>query len=99
MILTNATPKTISEALDARFQIQRNAAYITDHSEAVEIVIDLGSVATISTEELNGLIKFQSHARHNGCTLVLENVCEDLVKVFTVTRLDRLIAVRNPSTS
>ncbi len=99
MILTNGTPRTISEALDARFQIQRDSTYVTDHTDAVEIVIDLGAVATISSEELNGLIKFQSHARHNGCTLVLENVCEDLVKVFTVTRLDRLIAIRNRATS
>ena len=64
-----------------------------------EIVVDLDDVSLISSEELNELIRLQSKIRHSGRKLVLENVRPNLWQVFVVTRLDRLLDIRQPVAS
>ena len=59
-----------------------------------EVVIDLAKVETISSNDLNELIRLQLHARHSGRHLVLKNVREIVREVITFTRLDRLIEMR-----
>ncbi len=59
-----------------------------------EVVLDCREIATVNSEDLNQLIRFQTRLRHDDATLVLTNVPEHLVDVFTMTRLNRLFEVR-----
>jgi hypothetical protein len=59
-----------------------------------EVVLDCGEIATVNSEDLNQLIRFQTQLRHEGATLVLVNVPEHLVDVFKMTRLNRLFELR-----
>jgi anti-anti-sigma regulatory factor len=59
-----------------------------------EVVLDCAEVATVNSEDLNQLIRFQARLRQEGASLVLANVPEHLVNVFTMTRLNRLFELR-----
>ena len=59
-----------------------------------EVMLDCGDVAVVNSEDLNQLIRFQTELRHESATLVLTNVPEHLVDVFTMTRLNRLFEMR-----
>ena len=58
-----------------------------------EVVIDCSGVEMISSEDLNALIRFHSRLRQESAALVLENVSEQIAKIFTLTRLNRLFSV------
>lgn len=57
------------------------------------LVVDLGQVKCLSSESLNQLINVNCHARELGTKLVLANLCNSLLDVFRITRLDRLFEV------
>ncbi len=58
-----------------------------------EVVIDCGGVEMISSKDLNALIRFHSRLRRESAALVLVNVPEQIAKIFTLTRLNRLFSV------
>jgi anti-anti-sigma regulatory factor len=59
-----------------------------------EVVLDCGEIVALNSEDLNQLIRFQTELRHEAATLVLTNVPDHLVDIFTMTRLNRLFEVR-----
>lgn len=62
--------------------------------EAPEVlVIDLAKLTFLSSESLNQLINVNCHAREHGTKLLLTNLCQPLLEVFRITRLDRLFDV------
>ncbi len=63
-------------------------------SLSAELFVDMAEVETIVSHELSELIRLQLLVRETGRELVLINVSENLVSVFTITRLDRLIQLR-----
>jgi anti-anti-sigma factor len=65
---------------------------LEDESPGV-LVIDLGKLNYLSSESLNQLINVNCHARERGTKLVLTNLCQPLLEVFRITRLDRLFDV------
>jgi anti-anti-sigma factor len=58
-----------------------------------EVVLDCSQVATISSQDLNALIDFNSKLRQQSAGLVLTNVSETVARVFSMTRLNRLFTV------
>lgn len=88
------TATTLSQLL-ALGQYERRAPLCEDGREVVhEVVLDCGEINTISSEDLNELIRFHTKLRHESATLVLDNVPEMIARVFTLTRLNRLFTVR-----
>lgn len=65
-----------------------------EQSVCEEVVIDLSDVYHINSNDLNDLIRLQLRVKHTGQRLVLANVQETVLQVFTLTRLDRLIELR-----
>lgn len=65
-----------------------------EQSVCEEVVIDLSDVYHINSNDLNDLIRLQLRVKHTGQRLVLANVQQTVLQVFTLTRLDRLIELR-----
>jgi anti-anti-sigma factor len=65
-----------------------------EQSICEEVVIDLSDVYHINSNDLSDLIRLQLRVKHSGQRLVLCNVQETILQVFTLTRLDRLIEMR-----
>jgi anti-anti-sigma factor len=84
----NPRHASVSEALEA--EVQR----LDGHDGESEVVIDLSGVDRISSGEINQLIRTYGIVRRSGSTLVIENAHEQLIHIFTLTRLDRLIKIR-----
>jgi len=63
-----------------------------------EIVVDISAVARISSAELNELIRLHLDVKQDGRRLVLQNAQLQLWQIFTLTRLNRLIDIRDPVT-
>ncbi len=72
------------------------ARYVVEHSTCAEIVVDMSAVQRIRSQEINELIRLQLEINADGRKLVLENVLDHLWQVFSVTRLDRLVEIREP---
>lgn len=89
------TSTTQSNPQDATFHFLKEAYYRASRTEESEIVVDLSSVVTITSDDLNELIGFQAKLRQQGRTLVLEHPSDLVLQVFTVTRLDRLFTIRD----
>ncbi len=66
-----------------------------EQSVCEEVVVDLSDVYHINSSDLNDLIRLQLRVKHSGQRLVLCNVQETVLQVFTLTRLDRLIELRH----
>lgn len=80
---------------DDPFHFLKEVEYRASHTDDSEVVVDLSSLTTISSDDLNELIRLQAKLRQQGRTLVLKNACEIITQVFTVTRLDRLFEIRD----
>jgi anti-anti-sigma regulatory factor len=63
-----------------------------------EIVVDISTVARITSAELNELIRLHLDAKQDGRKLVLRHAQPQLWQIFTLTRLNRLIEIRDPVT-
>ena len=72
-----------------------HAHYVAEHSTDPEIAVDISAVEKIGSRELNELIRLHLSVKKDGRRLVLENAQKHLLQVFTETRLDRLIHLRN----
>lgn len=59
-----------------------------------QVVLDCSDIDRVSSEDLNTLIRFQGKLRQESICLVLANVSETVAEVFRLTRLNRLIVVR-----
>ncbi|TWU38988.1 hypothetical protein Q31b_40670 [Novipirellula aureliae] len=66
-----------------------------EQGSETEILVDLRSVELISSQEIGELIRLQLSARQKSRRLVLNNPQPNLLEVFTLTRLDRLIELRH----
>ncbi|TWT82379.1 hypothetical protein CA13_38420 [Planctomycetes bacterium CA13] len=70
-----------------------------EHSDQAEVVIDLSGVTVIDSHDLGELIRMQLSAKQLGRRLVLKDPQADVLKIMTLTRLDRLIELRHPGLS
>lgn len=61
---------------------------------SAEVVIDFSSVQKISSRELTELIRLQLFVKQSGRRLVIVNSQEIVRQIFILTRLDRLIELR-----
>ena len=94
MPLLASRPKSSSNVVDGDPHWLEEASYALDHTTDTEIVVNLSSLQTIRSSQLNDLIRMQVRARQAARRLVLENVQDQLWQVFTVTRLDRMFEIR-----
>lgn len=84
---------TIHQLLCDECYERRSIETAADRFIRHEVVIDCGGVEMISSEDLNALIRFHSRLRRESAALVLTNVSEQIAKIFTLTRLNRLFSV------
>ena len=94
MTLLVASPKQRTEVRGSEFHWLEAAHLSVNQTDDPNFVVDLAAIGTICSEELNELIRLQTRLRNAGRTLVLENVQENLWQIFNVTRLNRLIEMR-----
>jgi anti-anti-sigma regulatory factor len=95
VITTDRTPATgVADGIDwledAKCAVRRTAG--------PEIVVDISTVARITSAELNELIRLHLDAKQDGRKLVLQHAQPQLWQIFTLTRLNRLIEIRDPVT-
>ncbi len=74
------------------------AKYAIQQTTDEEIVVDISAVAKITSAELNELIRLHLDVKQDGRRLVLQNAQLQLWQIFTLTRLNRLIDIRDPVT-
>ena len=67
--------------------------------EGEEILVDLSGVERIASDQLGELIRLHLRVKQTGHRLVLSNVRSNVLEVFTLTRLDRMIELRYESSS
>ena len=94
MPLLVRTPKQVTVALKGKSQWLKEATYDIEHNLDGDLVVDLSTVDTICTDELNELIRINAKARQRGRFVIIENVQDQVWQVFRVTRLDRLFQIR-----
>ena len=89
--MTDNRPEAIE--LDSEFHFLKEARYDAERTNHDEVYVDLSATKSINSEGLNDLIRLNGKVRQQGRQLVLENVSEQLMAVFHLTRLDRLFVV------
>ena len=99
MALLVGNPKRVLETDDIASHWLKKASDATEQNTDANLVVDMHVVETISSDELTALIRLHTRLRNEGRQLVLENVQDQLWQIFTVTRLDRLIEIREPATA
>lgn len=72
-----------------------DASNAIQHSSEAEIVVDMSSVQRICSEDVNELLRLHLELRTQGRKLVLENALDHVAKVFSITRLDRVVELRH----
>lgn len=96
--MTTLTQSDLRRTLqEADFRFPKEARIDLEHSTKAEVIVDFRTVMKINSEELNGLIRFRSEIARTGRSLVLRNVADHLMRLFLVTRLDRLMEVHRAS--
>lgn len=91
---------TLTKHETAHFRMNewmRDASNAIQQSDEPEIVVDMSSVQQICSEDLNELIRLQLELKTQGRKLVLENALDHVAKVFSITRLDRVVELRRPT--
>jgi anti-anti-sigma factor len=72
----------------------REASNAIQQSGEREIVVDMSSVRRVCSEDLNELIRLHLELQTQGRKLVLENALDHVAQVFSLTRLDRVLELR-----
>lgn len=90
--MANSTT-TVKDLLTTKDWIQ-DATNAARQSSETEIVVDMSSVERICSQDLNQLIELQRQLTAQGRKLVLENMLDHVTQVFLITRLDRVLEVR-----
>ena len=72
----------------------RDASNAIQHSSEQEIVVDMSSVQRICSEDVNELLRLHLELRTQGRKLVLEDTLDHVATVFSITRLDRVLELR-----
>lgn len=96
MTQTIATKHEATVVADADFHWLKEAKYVAEQTADAEIVVDISAVDRISSAELNQLIRLHLDVRQQGRVLVLEQAQRQVWEIFTLTRLNRLIEIRDP---
>ena len=91
-----STPQITTVVADTDDPWLEEAKYVAEHSVDEEIVVDISAVKRIRSAELNQLIRLHLDIKHQGRILVLENAQPQVWEIFTLTRLNRLIEIRDP---
>ncbi len=81
---------------DREYHWLNEAKYVAEQTTDVEIVVDISAVDQIRSAELNQLIRLHLELKGQGRTLVLEHAQHQLWEIFMLTRLNRLIEIRDP---
>jgi anti-anti-sigma regulatory factor len=93
VVATKSSPGVVGGTEVHWLDEAKNAAeQSTDH----EIVVDISAVDRIVSAELNQLIRLHLHLKEEGRLLVLQHAQHHLWSIFTMTRLNRLIEIRDP---
>lgn len=71
-----------------------NVSHLASGAGAREVVVDLSAVRQIGSRELNQLVRLQLRLKASGRALVVENAQDTVRNVFLLTRLDRLVEIR-----
>ncbi len=64
-----------------------------------EVVVDLTAVPSLNSRELGEIAKIQLALRAEGRKLILQNARREVCELFEMTRMDRLVEVRQLSTT
>lgn len=64
-------------------------------STELDITVDMSTVSRVCSEDLNEMIRLHLDLKAKGGKLILLGVQGHLMPVFAMTRLDRLIEIRN----
>ena len=78
----------------ARSEWLQKATNEANRDGAREIVVDMSSVQRISSGDLNDLMKVHLRLQEQQRKLVLVNALDPLIEVFAITRIDRVIEIR-----
>ncbi|WP_197231583.1 STAS domain-containing protein [Novipirellula artificiosorum] len=70
-----------------------------EQADEAEVIVDLSAVQMIASSDLSELIRLQLAARQLGRRMILQNPQVNVLEVFTLTRLDRLIELRHEGQS
>jgi anti-anti-sigma factor len=84
---------TTNAPLTASHWIQ-DVSNAAKNSNEPEIVVDMSSVNHVRSQELNELIQLQRELNAQGRKLILENTLDHIAQVFSITRLDRVLELR-----
>ena len=90
MVVQLAGP-TRAFSRDSWFEDVHNAA---QDSPDAEIVVDMSAVERIQSRDLSDLVRLHLDFKQQERKLILENMLEEIARVFEVTRLDRVIEIR-----
>lgn len=66
-----------------------------EQADEAEVIVDFSAVEMIASSDLSELIRLQLAARQLGRRMILQNPQDNVLEVFTLTRLDRLIELRH----
>ncbi len=64
-------------------------------STELDVTVDMSTVSRVCSEDLNEMIRLHLDLKAKGGKLILLGVQVHLMPVFAMTRLDRLIEIRN----
>lgn len=65
------------------------------HATEGQIVVDFSAIERIQSRDLSDLVRLQLRLKHRGARLVFEHAQHQVSEVFTLTRLNRLIEIRD----
>ncbi len=78
---------------DNWFEDATNAAQA---SADEEVVVDISSLVRVHSADLDRMIRMHLSLKHEGRRLVFKHAQHQVHQTFTITRLDRLIEMRDP---
>jgi anti-anti-sigma factor len=96
MVQELASKNTSRMPVESEFHWLKTAMYVAENTTDEEIVVDISSVDKIQSSEINQLIRLHLDVKQQGRRLVLERAQHQIWEIFTLTRLNRLIEIRDP---
>lgn len=85
--------QTISEDRSIQ-EMGESLFHLVEGEGRKKLILSLSSVHFLSSAALGKLIVLHKKAKSRGSMLKLSNICPDLCKVFSVTRLDCLFDIK-----
>jgi anti-sigma B factor antagonist len=68
---------------------------VVDSAMRQTMVLDFCNIRFLSSAALGFLVKLQNKVSQKKCKLQLHNINPEIMKVFTITKLDKLFVIKN----